>query len=139
MDNDAIKNWPHWLRWGLSYPAAVLGAFVGAWLFRILSSLFGPQDQQWWYDIVQTGMIGYFFVFISCWFAPKSRRVVSIVSLGIVIALSFFLVGIIFLASSYGRNLDDPLIFYVSLVVFIGAAVGAVMTVHQLEGESEHE
>ena len=98
-----------------------------------MQAIFQQDTATWWLDLAQDFFIGALFVYISAWFVPKANRIVAIVSMCIVIALAFLLVGVTLLAGRYGNNLQDPLLFYVSIAALIGGAVTVVIAIHTNE------
>jgi hypothetical protein len=77
-----IENWPHWLRWILFIPAAVIGAMLVSILWGLFA-LMGSEgfERSLWTEEAQNFILGAAFVFIGAATAPKNQFVVGLILL----------------------------------------------------------
>jgi hypothetical protein len=136
MDDSSLDKWPNALRWILAWPIALLGSLIIAWLIRLFQSGLDEHMASWLLDFIQAGMIGYLFVYISAWFAPNYKKVVSIISLCIIVALIFLLIGFVILGSRYGATIDSPWLFFITAAIYI---FGSVIASAQIHSEAKTE
>lgn len=87
-----IRRWPHWVRWILVLPAAVIGGALVAGLFGLLN-IFNVDLKAGdiWFQEVQNFLLGGAFVFLGAATAPRSQFVIGLLLLIIVVAFSSLL------------------------------------------------
>lgn len=130
MNEGILTSWPNWLRWLLAWPAGIIGSLLIGWLIRLVWGLFSSESDQPLLDLIQAGVIGFFWVYIPALFAPKAKRIVAIVSLCMIIGLLFLLGGMILLSLSLGGGLDSPGLFFLTITAYLVGSIIATVSVH---------
>lgn len=130
MDDSFLDKWPGWLRWVLAWPAGILGSLIIAFIMRLIWSGSNENAAPWFLDLIQAGFIGFLAIYIPSLFVPTNKKTVAIVSLCVFIALVFLLVGFVMYGTMMGVSLEDPLMFWLTAIVYVGAGVGATVAVH---------
>ncbi|MCI0447807.1 hypothetical protein L0152_31910 [bacterium] len=127
-----IRGFKSILRWLLILPAAFgtsLVSNVVSTIFYYLASLFGHAEPEFWIQLINSGLAGYYFVYGGTKTAPTHRPVVAIVLT--------VLYGIweAFVVSASFRIGDDPSYplwwFIVTTIVAIVAAIGACIKLQE--------
>lgn len=78
-------RWPHWLRWTLFLPTAVLGCVIVPVLFNIAIAIFiHPENNSLnhgWYYLISSAILGVAFVGIAAYVAPRKQFEVGLIML----------------------------------------------------------
>jgi len=130
MDDSFLEKWPNWLRWVLAWPAGLVGSLLLAGLIKLIWSGMNENVAPWFLDLIQAGFIGFLAVYIPAWFAPTKKKIVTIVSLCILISLTFLLSGFVLYGSLMGIAIENPLQFWVSMIAYVVAGIFATVAIH---------
>lgn len=115
-----IEKWPHWVRWVLFFPAAVIVPFLLQGITRLMTaSYLGVDTSSFMLEVCSDMMIGGGFVMIGSMVAPKKQFFIGVILL---VILSVFVVS---------PMLQPGAIEYWGISTFIHAliAVGSGITV----------
>lgn len=130
MDDIFLEKWPKWLRWALAWPAGVLGSLIIAFVMRLLWSGTNENTAPWFLDLIQAGLIGYLAVYIPSLFAPGYKKVVSIISICTLVGIVFLVSGFVIYGLIMGGKLDNPILFWIGVAIYIAGGVVAITQVH---------
>jgi|GEM_PF-6585951 len=125
-----MHRWPSWLRWVVLIPFTIIGAFVGAFILKVILEVCPyTQDRQWIIDCGQSGALGGLLIFLTVTIAPKYKNNLAIIIL--VLLGTMQLLFILFAASGSVGKYN----FLVSIPIF----VIAISTYYQLRDEIDFD
>ncbi|MDP9225253.1 MAG: hypothetical protein M3P18_15695 [Actinomycetota bacterium] len=113
---------PHWLRWLLVLPTAVVAFFAVQFAIIIGGLLSGNELPDWVYQLINSAASGYAFVGAAAWMAPRAKVVTALIHTLLNAVAGFWLLSVA-LAQS-GRQSDAWLVLAgASLLGIVGGGV----------------